>query len=156
MFFRSRHSKKNQTLTVLSVAVILGGISGWTAVTAVGGQKASEPRPPIGAMPGDENGDGILSDTGSERVPSLIQATTDDGKLGYVKLLDLNQAGAGNPTEALALARTQRVIPVYAEDGVTIVGQLTEAVNSATVVLTQDDDATAALEKGEAVVRRAK
>lgn len=40
------------------------------------------PRPAIGKFPGDTNHDGLISDSGSERVPALVAAVGDHGSAG--------------------------------------------------------------------------
>lgn len=86
------------------------------------------PRPAIGRIPPDVNGDGIISDQGAERIPSLIAAAGDHGVSGYVKYSDLYGTSApASPAVALATQSKTREIPVYGADGVTIVGTLTAA-----------------------------
>jgi len=56
--------------------------------------------------------------------PDLIQAIGINGKTGYVRNEDLNPPLPKNPQEALAqqkAAETPKRIPVYAEDGVTVI-----------------------------------
>lgn len=79
---------------------------------------------------------GSLEDANSpEDAPDLILVEAQDGTTGYVKRAELDAAtGAdvSNPAEALAyqksvdalVASGQRILlPVYAQDGVTVVGQ---------------------------------
>jgi hypothetical protein len=89
------------------------------------------PRPAFGKYPADGNGDGVISDSGSERIPALIAAVAANGASGYVKYSDLFcQPAPASPAAALAAqaaaeASGGQSIPVYASDGTTIVGSLT-------------------------------
>jgi len=86
------------------------------------------PRPAIGSIPPDVNGDGIISDEGPERIPSLIAAAGDHGVSGYVKYSDLYGTPAPlSPAAALVAQTKTRSIPIYAADGVTVVDTLTAA-----------------------------
>jgi hypothetical protein len=79
-----------------------------------------------GCSGGDRKGDGMDSRQTSR--PGLVRATTDHGRAGYVRVADMNRPPPANPQEALKWnARSPRVIPVYASDGVTMVGKLTES-----------------------------
>lgn len=84
-----------------------------------------EPRPGIGGWPEDANGDGLISDTGDERIPELIKAVGDHGVSGYVRYEDTNGPQPSNHTEAVAMSGKAYVIPVYAADGMTVVDWLT-------------------------------
>lgn len=85
-----------------------------------------EPRPRIGGWPNDVNGDGLISDTGAERIPELIKAAGDNGVEGYVRYDDLEGGPQpSNPAEAVAMSGQTRVIPLYAADGVTVIGTFT-------------------------------
>lgn len=84
------------------------------------------PRPAIGKFPGDANGDGKISDSGSERIPSLVAAVGDHGVAGYVRVNDVFCTPAPvSPAAALASQGKPRVIPLYASNGTTVVGKLT-------------------------------
>lgn len=85
----------------------------------------TDPRPPIGGMPDDVNGDGISSDRGAERVPELIRAAGDSGVGGYARYEDLQGPQPSNPQDAIEMNGRPWVIPIYAEDGVTVVDRLT-------------------------------
>ncbi len=84
-------------------------------------------RPAIGKFPGDGNGDGVISDSGSERIPALVAAVASNGAAGYVKYSDLFcQPAPASPAAALAAqASGPSSIPVYASDGSTVVGSVT-------------------------------
>jgi len=84
------------------------------------------PRPTIGQLPADTNGDGIISDSGSERIPALVAAVASNGVAGYVRVNDVFCIPAPvSPAAALAAQGKPRVIPVYASNRTTIVGNLT-------------------------------
>jgi hypothetical protein len=58
--------------------------------------------------------------------PDLIAAYATDGKLGYVRKVDLHPALPEGPSAALSAQRTATnttVIPVYALDGKTVIGE---------------------------------
>lgn len=58
-------------------------------------------------------------------MPDLVKAVTVDGKVGYVYAQDITYDMPANPEEALAmnaLAQSNPTIPVYAEDGTTVIG----------------------------------
>ena len=99
------------------------GDGGIWSVTALGpvSEPIAEPRPRIGGLPADVDGDGLISDTGDERIPSLIMAAGDSGVAGYVRYDDLEGPQPSSPAEALAMSGQERVIPVYAADGFTVV-----------------------------------
>jgi hypothetical protein len=109
----------------LFVALLGAAAVGMVAGVALGGGSSDEPRPRIGGWPEDVNGDGIISDSGSERIPELIQAGGDDGVLGYVRYEDLEGPQPSNPSEALEMSGDKRTIALYAEDGTTVIGQYT-------------------------------
>jgi hypothetical protein len=81
----------------------------------------------IPSWPVNENGQtyGIQGD--SPIPPDLIQAMTTDGKTGYVLAKDLEQPMPDSPEQALewqkANAGKTRSIPVYEQDGRTIIGE---------------------------------
>lgn len=95
-------------------------------------------RPAMGKFPGDSNGDGVISDAGSERIPALIAAVASNGTPGYVKYSDLFcQPAPASPAAALAAQAAQQAsgqssIPVYASDGTTVVGSVTVGAPSPT------------------------
>jgi hypothetical protein len=61
-----------------------------------------EDRPRIGGWPEDADGDGTISDTGSERIPALIRTAGDHGVTGYVRYVDFEGPRPSNPEEASA------------------------------------------------------
>ena len=102
-----------------------GGTWSVTAVESVQTSTTGHPRPRIGGWPEDANGDGLISDMGDERIPELIKAAGDDGVSGYVRYEDMEGPQPSDPAEAIAISGQERVIPVYAADGVTVVDWLT-------------------------------
>jgi hypothetical protein len=97
-----------------------GGIWSVTAVQAPD-ETAQGTRPRIGGWPEDANGDGVISDTGAERIPELIKAVGDHGVEGYVRYEDLDGLQPANPSQAVAMSGKERVLPLYAPDGITVV-----------------------------------
>lgn len=98
-----------------------GGVWSVTTVESADTDTTGEPRPRIGGWPEDTDGDGTISDTGDERIPELIKAVGDHGVSGYVRYGDLEGPQPSNPAEAVAISGQERVIPVYAADGITVV-----------------------------------
>ena len=84
-------------------------------------QRSSEPRPRIGGWPEDVDGDGLISDSGRERIPELIAATGDGGTEGYVRLQDLASPQPADPAQAVDISGRPWIVPLFAKDGVTIV-----------------------------------
>jgi hypothetical protein len=89
------------------------------------------PRPAIGQLPGDSNGHGKISDSGSERIPALVAAVASNGVAGYVRVNDVFCTPAPiSPAAALASEGKPQVIPVYASNGTTVVGSLRSTPSS--------------------------
>ncbi|TAK68576.1 MAG: hypothetical protein EPO13_10750 [Actinomycetota bacterium] len=93
----------------------------------------TESRPAFGPYPGDVDGDGVVSDTGAERIPELVETMASNGVLGYSRVGDLSKDAPASPEIALAQQaerERQRALgnppklTVYARDGVTVVGYL--------------------------------
>lgn len=103
--------------------IVRSGEGGIWSVTELGpmSEPIGEDRPRIGGWPEDADGDGTISDTGAERIPALIRTAGDHGVTGYVRYVDLEGPQPSNPEEASATSGQERVIPVYAEDGFTVV-----------------------------------
>jgi hypothetical protein len=78
---------------------------------------------------------GSAADAGApEQEPDLIRAKTKDGKTGYVRKVDLDEANGSaaarkfkSPEEAFAWQREHAgqdvTVPVYAVDGKTVIGE---------------------------------
>lgn len=119
---------RHRFLVAAVAGLILGGgaAGAYASLAGASGKSDDGPRPAFGQMPGDANGDGIISDSGSERIPALIAAVGDHGTAGFVKYSDLYGTPApASPQAALAGQAQTRVIPVYAADGVSVVDTLT-------------------------------
>jgi hypothetical protein len=113
------------------------GDGGIWSVTALGpvSEPIGESRPRIGGWPEDVDGDGLISDTGDERIPALIRAVGDDGVTGYVRYADLEGGPQpSNPEEAVAMSGQERVIPVYAADSITVIDWLTISSGQSTPI----------------------
>jgi hypothetical protein len=120
-------------VTVLGLTVGVG-----VGIAQAGGVGDADDRPAMGGMPVDVDGDGLISDQGEERLPALILAVGDSGIEGYVRLADLEGDAPTSPEEALEQSNDLRVIPVYAEDGVTVIDQLTESAQEGDEVVVPD------------------
>ncbi len=116
----------------LSVLLLLAALTGAGTAMALASGSADDPRPAIGGWPDDANGDQVISDSGDERIPELIRAVGDHGAEGYVRYEDLEGPQPSSPEEALKMSGQQRVIPVYAGDGKTVVDQYTITSGDAT------------------------
>lgn len=112
-------------LAVAAVAALSLGLGAGTVYGLGLGTSGDESRPAMGGMPADVDKDGLISDTGDERIPELILSDSDHHIGGYVRYEDLVGPEPSNPEEALAMNGQVRVIPVYADDGITQVDTLT-------------------------------
>lgn len=65
-------------------------------------------------------GSGLFVDEG---FLDLIQAEATNGKIGYVWYDDLNEPAPESPVAAANYVSTERFIPVYEEDGRTVIGE---------------------------------
>jgi hypothetical protein len=92
---------------------------------AIRDQRMNEPRPRIGGWPEDVDRDGLISDAGSERIPELIRAAGDGGVSGYIRYEDLEGPQPADPAQAVEISGMPWTIPLYAEDGVTIIDRYT-------------------------------
>lgn len=106
----------------IAAAFLIAVVVGVAAGIALG---ADDARPRIGGWPEDVDGDGVVSDVGDERIPALIGAVGDNGVEGYVRFDDLEGPQPSTPEEALKMSGQERVIPVFAEDGTTVVDHYT-------------------------------
>ena len=112
-------------IVTIAAVVAIGGIG---LTLASGSGTVNTPtgvRPSIGGWPEDVDGNGVISDSGVERIPELIKAVGDNGVEGYVRLEQLDGPQPANPAEAVAMSGQTRVLPVYAEDGVKVVDYYT-------------------------------
>jgi hypothetical protein len=122
----TRRRASRRVVSALVLALVIGAVAGFAALSAFGAQPPLD-RPAVGPMPGDVDGDGVVSDSGAERIPALISATGDHGIAGYIRLADLDGPAPQNPAEALRQSQQRRVIPVFAADGQTVFDHLTES-----------------------------
>lgn len=88
--------------------------------------------------------------TSPETEPDLIQAIANNGQYGYVKKAELDDANGTTAAESFrspadavawqeqAIARGDVLIPVYAEDGVTVIGDFTVAAPDPQYVTVED------------------
>ena len=111
------------------VAVVLVGLVvslGAVVAAADDVPSAASTRPRVGGWPEDVDGDGIISDSGAERIPVLIKAVGDHGTEGYVRFDDLEGGPQpATPEEAVQMSGRERVIDLYAEDGSTVLDTYT-------------------------------
>lgn len=79
-----------------------------------------------GCYPKNENGESygpeIYNNTRPEFVPDLILAQNEDGVVGYIKRADIGD-GAATLEEALNWKPKEYTVPMYLEDGVTVIGE---------------------------------
>lgn len=132
-------SVRSHRVLAVAVAVVAGLSSGWAIARAASGNDGID-RPRIGTVPKDVDGDGLVSDVGEETYPEFIGVVGDHGVVGYSRLEDLRGEIPSSPEEALDMAGETRVIPVYADDGVTQVDTLTETDGDAVVDSGSADD----------------
>lgn len=133
---------KGRHLRGLAAIFLVAGVLGSITGIALAGDSGD--RPAIGGWPADVNHDGVTSDQGDERIPELIKAVGDDGTEGYVRYEDLNGPQPSNPDEAVKMSGIDRVIPLYAEDGVTVVGKYTLSAGDSTGTATSVAEKAAA------------
>lgn len=135
-----KRSMKAVAVSVLAAGAVAGGVV--FATNAVG----QSPTPPIGEAPAIEAGPppGInalgqtFGDGGRveslEALPDLVGAVATNGKFGFIKKEDFLGTPPASPDDVLKLPSTtvdgqkvfkseQRTVPVYASDGVTVIGE---------------------------------
>lgn len=115
-----------RSVVKVGIVALIVGVGAGTVYAATLSVKEA-PRPAFGGMPSDADADGLISDSGDERLPEFIRAVGDHGIEGYVRLSDLEGPVPSSPEEALRQSDELRVVPVYAEDGVTVIDYLTES-----------------------------
>lgn len=111
-----------RTALVIGIVVVVGSAA---AAFAVAGSSDDTTRPITGGWPEDTDRDGIVSDSGSERIPEYIRAVGDNGKVGYVRFKDLDGPQPSSPEEAVKMSGESRTIPLYADDLVTVIDTYT-------------------------------
>lgn len=108
------------------IAVIVVGTLG--IGYAIANNYSNQSLAPTPVFPRNENGQtygSALDATSLNTEPDLIKAYGVDGTLGYVRSVDLEEGLPKTPQEALAQQRKAvrvRPIPLYADDGKTIIG----------------------------------
>lgn len=130
---RGRRAATGLIAGAVGFAVVGGGAAIATGAFTNGDQINIQQLPGSAAgshvWPTNANGQtyGSLQDsTSSATDPHLIQAIATNGKTGYVYASQLNAAGPASPAQALArqaATTTPQYIPVYAQDGTTVIGQ---------------------------------
>jgi hypothetical protein len=125
----------HHALTLTAVVAVMG--SGVLGASLPTGPDAAEDRPVAGPTyptnaAGQTYGTDALADR-EEDFPDLIAAYATNGKVGYVRNDDLIEVPPASPAEAVARQKwldarfapgdVVRVIPVFAKDGSTVVGE---------------------------------
>lgn len=123
--------KKNLLFGALATGALTIGIVGGTVAGGVVASTEVADQPKSVAYPVNENGDtfgsaAAVSDPSNE--PDLIRVLATNGKEGYAKKADLDAGAASNPEEAReqaanAATAEDRSVPVYANDGETVIGE---------------------------------
>ena len=134
----TRKGPHRRILASLTLALAIGVVAGVATFSALGAQPPLD-RPLFGPLPGDVDGDGVVSDSGAERIPAFVSATGDHGIAGYVRLVDLDGPAPQNPADALRQSQQRRVIPVFAADGRTVIDHLTESPSVGVVEKTAEE-----------------
>ncbi|MHB1134990.1 MAG: peptidase M56 BlaR1 [Chloroflexota bacterium] len=122
-----RLSKARMVVTIVFIAAgLVVGALGLSPAIAGQPNRSQEPPP---SYPVNENGMsyGSASDATSPlNEPDLIKAIGVDGTRGFVRAVDLWEKMPRSPEEALARQQQRagkvRTVPLYAIDGVTIIG----------------------------------
>lgn len=122
-------------VTVIAVslglgAVAMAGTGAPSGPAAPGSQPNSKYHAAADIFPTNSHGQtyGSLKDApGPNLEPDLIQARSESGVVGYVLRSELEPAPAASPRDAYAqmqaaMAAGPKTIPMYAQDGVTVVG----------------------------------
>ena len=118
----------------LIAAALLGSVVAFSGASAVAGadngNRSAEPdTTTVTAAPYKVNANGETYGSGigySDVPPDLVLAHGDDGQIGYVKSKDLEDPLPSSVDDALELNNSgPRVINLYADDGVTVIGKFT-------------------------------
>lgn len=125
------------TSMVARTALIVGAAAAGLVVGAIltVDATAGQPEEPTPAYSVNANGQTIGPWIGGENAfqPDLVEITTDDGKRGYARTVDMSWAPATTPEEAARITKEHVnedgdvVIPVFAADGTTKIGVATIA-----------------------------
>ena len=121
------------------VVIVVGGVAAGALVGSVGvgvasaGRASSDVMNTNAAMPNYERNSAGLT-YGSVRdaprpdlEPDLILVETSNGQTGYARKADMDGPTFHSPADAIAWQQSEggksRTIPVYAQDGVTVIGK---------------------------------
>lgn len=119
---------------VAGFAIVGGGTAIATGALTNGDQVAIQQLPGTAASPApawavNSNGQtygSLLNSTSSATDPDLVQVMATNGQTGYVYSKQLNPAAPASPAAAIAQENANTAglfIPVYAQDGTTVIGQ---------------------------------
>jgi hypothetical protein len=139
MVVRDMHVHRSRLAVALCAAMIGLVVAGVTTAVATGALAGGE-GPPVQQLPGAQtsappkwptNANGqtygsLLDSTSSATQPVLAQVIATNGAAGYVYSSQLNPPAPTSPTAAVteqAANMTGQFIPVYAQDGTTVIGQ---------------------------------
>lgn len=126
--------RKRVPIAVRFLAVVAaGGLGILTGVAVTSGATASEPALPSPTYSVNANGKTIGPWIGGKNAfqPDLVEIIADSGERGFAKTSDLMGEVAKSPDDAVRITKERVnasgdiVIPVYSEDGVTRIGQVT-------------------------------
>ena len=131
---RGKHAATGIAAAVVGFAAVGGGAAIATGALTNGDQVVIHQLPGASgsatpAWPTNASGQtygSLLRSTSSATDPVLAQVIATNGQTGYVYSAQLNPAGPATPTAALAqqaASATAQYIPVYAENGTTVIGQ---------------------------------
>lgn len=109
---------------IIAISLSLGLVIGVFKLGPAIASYVSSPDYPVNVN-GQTYGSDLYASTETE--PDLVSAVGVKGTLGYVLSKDLYDDGVNTPEEAVAYekkhASKSRMIPLYAQDGKTIIGQ---------------------------------
>ena len=132
------HSRGRRVSAAVATFLVSCGLAGGVAAAATGALSSSAPAPqPAPGMTNSgqpswpSNAEGqtygsLLGHNGSAAEPVLVQAIATNGQSGYVYSAQLNTSAPSSPAQAVAQQqadKAQQFIPVYAQDGTTVIGQ---------------------------------
>jgi hypothetical protein len=141
-------SRLSRRLTAIVVGIVIGAGLVLSFSLAVGAgivPRLDRPAAPHD-FPRNENGEsyGSASDAASpDDQPDLISAVGADGTEGFVKRTDLELPDPSSPAEAVARnsLATRKPIPLYAQDGKTVIGEF--RFSKPPVIVLETDDPSA-------------
>lgn len=131
---RGKHVAAGIAAAVVGFAAVGGGVAIATGALSNGDQVVIQQLPGTGSgttssWPTNANGQtfgSLLNSTSSATDPDLVQVIATNGETGYVYSSQLNPAAPSSPAAALAqqaASTSARYIPVYAQNGTTVIGQ---------------------------------